>query len=852
MKQREIGPYRLEERLGAGGMGEVYRAWDERLDRSVAVKLIRPESADNAVARERLRREARAAAGLSHPSVVQIHDIVSTDEADAIVMELVTGESLSSRLLSGPLEIDEAVRLGREIAEGLAAAHARGLLHRDLKAENVMITPEGHAKILDFGLAKKLEGEESLTRTAGVIGTFRAMSPEQARGLPLDARSDLFSFGVLLYEMLTGESPFQGSSAPDTLTRVCFTLQKPVRERRPEVTAALSGLVDRLLAKDLALRPAGAAEVASELGRIVGALPSGSLSGEATLHEGSPPLRRREETSRVTTGPRRRALLAAGFAGLGLAVALGVAWFVRRPAASVVVAVLQPQAEGSIPGESLDLMRSAAHAAALRALLGLEGVLALAPEQVDQVSGSPVEVARAVAADEVVAAELKCGAAVCQVALRRIQGADGSLLWTEAFEAPVDQPHLLDEAVGSQLRRGYAGRKPRRGAPVLEVRAADYKEFLGLRNALDRGEGGLSPAEVDRRLAALLRSSPRFVEGWVHQAVRRKNRYYLRREPADLEGAFASLARARKLAPSDPRPLLTLFEVGLAGDRLDVAQEALAELETLQRGDPSVEVRRALLLERQGDSQGALTLIRDAARRRPSYHNLFRLADMELRLGDGAAARLDARRALERFPGAYQGQALLAQIELVYGSPDEARRIFEELTRRSPDSAGELSNLGMAYLLLRRWPDAEGAFRKVLELEPKSPYAYLNLADVLLLQGKREAARDHYTRLLELTQEEAASSDWQVLSLRAQALAHLGEKRQAVEAVQRLLLLAQANSQAACDAALVYAVVGDEASALVNADKAIKQGIGARWFSFPWFDPLRANPEFQAVLAAAP
>jgi tetratricopeptide (TPR) repeat protein len=496
-------------------------------------------------------------------------------------------------------------------------------------------------------------------------------------------------------------------------------------------------------------------------------------------------------------------------------------------------------------------MRSAAHAAALRTLLGLEGVLALTPEQVDQVPGSPVEVARAVAAEEVVAADLKCGAAVCQVALRRIRGEDGSLVWTEAFEAPVDQPYLLDEALGSLLRRSY-GRKQRPGAPRLEVGAEDYKEFLRLRSALVQGTSAVPADEVDDRWDALLRSSPRFVEGWVHQAARLRNRYYLRRDPADLERAFAALKRARKLAPTDPRPLVTLFEVGLAGDRIDVAEDALAELETLQRADPAVAVHRAQLLERRGDSQAALALMRDAARRRPSYHNLFRLADMEQRLGDGPAARRDAQRALERFPGAYQGLALLAQIELAYGSPDEARRIFEELVRRSPDSAGELTNLGTAYMLLRRWPDAERAFRKALALEPQAPYTYLNLADVLLLQGKSDDARDHYSRLLELTQAAASSSDWQVLSLRSQALAHLGEKRQAVEATQRVLLLAQGNSQAAYEAALVYAVVGDQASALVNADKAIKQGIGARWFSFPWFDPLRATPEFQSALAAAP
>ncbi|MFY9824156.1 MAG: protein kinase [Thermoanaerobaculia bacterium] len=276
-----IGPYTLEKRLGAGGMGEVYQAYDRRLDRRVAIKLIRPEQTENETARERFRREARAAAGLSHPSIVQIHDIVETDESDAIVMELVEGERLSQRIARGPLPVGDAVRIGREIAEGLAAAHAKGLIHRDLKPENVMITPEGKAKILDFGLAKRLEGEASLTEDQRVVGTFRAMSPEQAQGMPLDARSDLFSLGLLLYEMLSGKSPFAGSSTLETLTRICTHQQTPLREVNPAIPAPLSALVDQLLEKEPARRPQSAREAVSWLER------SGSAASVG-LSEGGP------------------------------------------------------------------------------------------------------------------------------------------------------------------------------------------------------------------------------------------------------------------------------------------------------------------------------------------------------------------------------------------------------------------------------------------------------------------------------------------------------------------------------------------------------------------------------------
>jgi len=225
-----LGPYRLEGRLGRGGMGEVYRAFDERLQRPVAVKLIRPEAAGDARARERFRREARAAASLNHPAIVQIHDIVETPAGDAIVMELVAGQTLASLLASGPLELPRALRLGVEVAEGLAAAHARGLVHRDLKPENVMLTETGHAKILDFGLAKRTlteAGETSLSLDGTILGTYRAMSPEQARGLAVDGRSDLFSFGGLLYEALTCASPFAAGTVLETLTNICTVEARP-------------------------------------------------------------------------------------------------------------------------------------------------------------------------------------------------------------------------------------------------------------------------------------------------------------------------------------------------------------------------------------------------------------------------------------------------------------------------------------------------------------------------------------------------------------------------------------------------------------------------------------------------
>ena len=285
MQPERIGPYRLEEQIGSGGMGVVYRAYDERLDRWVAVKFIQPGRHEDKVGRERLRREARASARLSHPAIVRIFDMVQTEEGDGIVMELVEGKTLAQILRDGPLDLAQGLALAREIASALVEAHAHGVVHRDLKTENVVVTASGRPKILDFGLAKRVEhaeAEAALTVDGMVLGTCRSMAPEQIEGRLIDPRTDLFSFGTLLYETFTGTSPFYDKSVIETLKRVCLHRQPPARETNPRLPEELSGLIDHLLQKDPALRPQNAQSVLMALERM--GLPGGQTSGSVAFH----------------------------------------------------------------------------------------------------------------------------------------------------------------------------------------------------------------------------------------------------------------------------------------------------------------------------------------------------------------------------------------------------------------------------------------------------------------------------------------------------------------------------------------------------------------------------------------
>ncbi|PYQ63947.1 MAG: hypothetical protein DMF53_08760 [Acidobacteria bacterium] len=298
----ELGPYRLVREIGSGGMGVVYEAEDTRLRRRVAIKLLPPEHSRDRAAKDRFLREARAASALDDPHICTVHDVGEHDGRLYIVMTYYEGETLKERLARGPLPVDEARRIAIQVARALARAHEAGIVHRDIKPANVMLTRRGEVKVLDFGIAK-MSGDTTLTRTGSSPGTPAYMSPEQARGEPVDGRTDLWSLGVLLYEMLAGRRPFAGDDEPAVLSAIQSREPERLDRIRPEVPPDLARTVAKALAKEPGRRQQSAGELLGEL-----------------------------ETGKAPPQPvisRRRVLWAAGLLGICLVVAAGW-WVVRR------------------------------------------------------------------------------------------------------------------------------------------------------------------------------------------------------------------------------------------------------------------------------------------------------------------------------------------------------------------------------------------------------------------------------------------------------------------------------------------------------------------------------------------
>src|SRR5271166_1420094 len=268
-----LGPYEIQSPLGAGGMGEVYRATDMKLGRDIALKVLPAEMAHDPERLARFRREAKALAQLDHPNIVTIHSVEESDGVHFLTMQLVEGQPLDRLICAGGLPLEQIVEIASALADALSAAHEKGIVHRDLKPANVMITNEGRVKVLDFGLAKDVRGSgmgdatmtsASRTEVGVVMGTPAYMSPEQTSGRPLDHRTDIFSMGVMLHEMATGRRPFEGTSPAELVSAILRDSPPPVTDVRPDLPSDLARIIRRCLEKDPRHRVQTARDVSNE------------------------------------------------------------------------------------------------------------------------------------------------------------------------------------------------------------------------------------------------------------------------------------------------------------------------------------------------------------------------------------------------------------------------------------------------------------------------------------------------------------------------------------------------------------------------------------------------------------
>jgi eukaryotic-like serine/threonine-protein kinase len=499
-----LGPFEILAPVGAGGMGEVYRARDVRLGREVALKVLPAAVSSNEERLKRLDKEARSASSLNHPNIVTVYDIGESGGASFIAMEMVDGRTLREILTDGPLSPKRLLAIAAQLADGLAKAHGAGIVHRDLKPENVMVTREGHVKILDFGLAKLTQPEDpggvttaptvsGATEPGVVMGTVGYMSPEQALGQALDFRSDQFSFGSIVYEMATGRRAFARGSSPETLTAIIREEPEPMAALAPLTPVPLRRIVARCLAKSPDERYASTRDLARDLQDLREHLVEG-WGTEATPSGPAPPFLRARRW--------RPALLAAGAVALGLLV-FG-AWKLLRPASGPSAAAEGARSIAVLPFQNFgdqskdDYFVDGMTESLITDLTKIPGMLVIARNSVFQYKGKTVDV-KTVGSElgvrYVLEGSVQRSGDRVRLNAQLIDVATGYHLWADRYDREMKDLFLLQDDISEsilaalKLRLTEPASGSSREAPTLSLEAYDvYLKAMHLHHSADGDE----------------------------------------------------------------------------------------------------------------------------------------------------------------------------------------------------------------------------------------------------------------------------------------------------------------------------------------------------------------------------
>jgi serine/threonine-protein kinase len=822
-------------------MGDVYEAFDDQLQRTVAIKGLRHDRV-SAERRERLRREALSAARLSHPAITHVYEIVAEADADWIVMEFVHGTSLAEAIKLGPLSAGTAASIGAEIAEALAEAHAHGIVHRDIKTENILLLPSGHVKILDFGLAKwtgvaGAEGDR-ITTDSLVVGTSRAMSPEQALGKDLDSRSDIFSVGSLLYELVSGKPAFSGATVMETMHKVAQVQYDPLVVTARGVGRAMAAIVERCLARD----PSQRYQSADDLARDLHLVAAGATGGAVSAPESRPG---------IFAGRARRlvgtAVVVALAVALGVAVKLG--WFAgARPLTVAVLPVESPAAD--------DVARLASVAiedAVVTSLARLKNVIVVSGRDVRAVSsqGKRVpEIARELGVRELVETSLTPGqpGQPVRVGLQRLEGPTGRVTWSEQLEVGTDDLMLLQDRIVTALGDAYRG-VPTSGHPgSQDVTPAALKVYLQAKSRLDSGKYSKDCKEEMALLQTAIIEAPRFLAPVITLAWRYRYLHELYRRPADGDRCLALAKRARELAPDHPWVLE--LEVWLALDRRDndAALEKVRAWIASRPGDSTAWQIMAVVLDRIGRHNQAQAAFGRSLALLPSWITFYYLGQSCEDRGDFDRAREAIRRALEISPENSNCLGLLAEVEMYAGNNAEGERLYRDLLARRGTRLDRI-HLGNCLYYQNKLAEAASLYQQAADQDRTDYLALANLADTQLAMGQTELARASYAEALRLCEVEYAQGLRRraLLETRARCLAQLGRGPEAFLAIQEALADYPDNPATMFMAALVAAVAGDTNAGLAWTEMALAAHAPVVWFTGPEFAHLAQDPRFRAL-----
>ncbi|TQV81164.1 protein kinase [Exilibacterium tricleocarpae] len=833
----QLNEYEILKPLGQGGMGIVYLARDIRLQRHVAIKFVRHAALAQAQ-RKRLLREGRLLARLSHPNIVQLYSLIDCGDQFALVMEYIAGADLRIHLKEQNPPLSQRLGWVADMARGLDAVHRAGIIHRDLKVENILVARDGTAKLTDFGIAKLSGPSETQHSQAGVIcGSYSAMSPEQIRGDSLDKRSDLFALGTVAYSVLCGVHPFAQSSN-HLLTAQRILHDKPLApvQVNPQLSERLSDLIASLLEKEPGHRPASAAVVARQ---ITTELQAESCDTRST-HRLLPADIEVSKKTCLDFAKQHSSLSRVAVAFFALAALLVVLnGFLPTPSVSTYVAVLPPGLNDDREPSSgqLKLIQGVVYDSLEQEAIRIQGLELISREKIRAGSDTPAKLAQALGADVVVTSHVDCAERKCVLTVSRLQGERWSVF--DQKRVPVLTDSYLEIANTAQRQlRGLFADKPR-AAPVAEyIEEADYLHYLSLYQAFEI-DGG-DKLKIFEELQALLVRAPRFPPLYRLYSLLALDLYEDSYNSAYLEKLRKVLLTQQALLPESVGVYRQWFALNLAQGRYDQALASIDKMRELEADDGVLFGLTAYLYYHRGQYEEAIPFYQKALAIRQTRSLYYNLALNYWSMGHVADAKNSLDKLFVLSPDDYHGRQLRATLALSSGDLQAAVSAYSQLAETNPSSIN-LNNLGLAYLLQKQYGAAREAFLKAVALSPNHSNWLLNLADTEKLLANYESANAYYSQVIALS---ADDSQWAQVRNRALSYAQMGDFVRAIKAVELSQRLAPDNAEVAYNAALVYTLAGELSSALVQVENAVGRGVGPVWFSFSWFDSLCLLPAY--------